>query len=101
MVGNKLSVGQAIDLLIRKHGLHRQDIAPVLHTHGGTITKIIRDEKELSFIMAIKLCKHLDIDLNEFAAMISDDEIERKEITSLRWEAKMKARQKGKGRTLS
>lgn len=80
----KFTVGQ---LLFRLRQMCRPDnkaLMLALKTSHATCRKIERDERDLSFIMALKLCRFYDIDIHEFISMLADHELDRPDISSLK-----------------
>jgi plasmid maintenance system antidote protein VapI len=86
------TIGQAIDFLLVQQELYRKDVAEVMKINSGTLTKIIRDEKELSFLMAIRMLEKLGLSVDEFLSLLSKEELARKELSTLKWEKKNKIR---------
>ncbi|MFI5193761.1 MAG: hypothetical protein ACHQD7_06875 [Chitinophagales bacterium] len=46
--------------------------------------KIERDQRDLSFLMALRLCQFYQLDLHEFISMLSDDELARKDLSGIK-----------------
>jgi len=86
------TIGQAIDFLLVQNELYRKDLAEVMNINSGNLTKIIRDEKELSFLMAVRMLEKLGLSLDEFVSLLSKEELGRKELSTLKWEKKNKIR---------
>lgn len=86
------TIGQAIDYLIIQNEFYRKDVAEAMKINSGTLTKIIRDEKELSFLMAVRLLEKLDLSIDEFLSMLSKEEINRKDLSTIKWQQKNKER---------
>ena len=86
------TIGQAIDFLLVQHELYRKDVAEVMKISSGALTKIIRDEKELSFLMALRMLEKLGLSVDEFLSLLSKEELARKELSTLKWEKKNKIR---------
>lgn len=84
----KRTIGQAIDYLIIQNEFYRKDVAEVMNINGGTLTKIIRDEKELSFLMAIRMLEKFGLSVDEFLSLLSEEELGRKELSTLKWQEK-------------
>jgi hypothetical protein len=80
----KLTVGQ---VLFRLRQLYRPDtkaLSFALKTSYATYRKIERDQRDLSFIMALRLCQFYDMDIHEFISMLADHELDRPDISSLK-----------------
>lgn len=86
------TIGQAVDYLIIQNELYRKDVAEVMNINSGTLTKIIRDEKELSFLMAIRMLEKFGLSVDEFLSFLSKEELSRKELSTLKWQEKNKNR---------
>lgn len=86
------TIGQAIDYLIIQNELYRKDVAEAMNINSGTLTKIIRDEKELSFLMAVRMLEKFGLSVDEFLSYLSKEELGRKELSALRWQVKNRNR---------
>jgi hypothetical protein len=81
----KFSVGQALAQLRRRHRhLGCKQLGLVLQTSHSTYLKIERDERDLSFLMALRVCQFYDLDIHDFIAMIDESELERKDLSSIK-----------------
>lgn len=87
------TIGQAIDFLIIQNEFYWKDVAEAMNINSGTLTKIIRNEKELSFLGAVRMLEHFGLSVDEFMSMLSDNEINRKELSTLIWLEKNKKKQ--------
>jgi plasmid maintenance system antidote protein VapI len=86
---HKFSVGQALAHLRRRHRhLGCKELGQALHTSHSTYLKIERDERDLSFVMALRVCQVYDMDIHDLIAMIDDAELERKDLSSLKMQIK-------------
>lgn len=93
MYSTKLTVGQAMARLKQKNQVSRkEELAFALKTSTSTYLKIERDQRNLSLIMAVRLCEFYDIEINDFIAMLADHELERADIPSLKAISKRKRR---------
>ncbi|MES2454047.1 MAG: helix-turn-helix transcriptional regulator [Bacteroidota bacterium] len=93
-----LTVGKAINKLRLQHGLRMIDLAEVLNINPNLLTKITRDERELSFLMVLRLLNRFDLAIDEFANMLSDKELNRTDLSTIRYFQKKelnRARNKG------
>jgi plasmid maintenance system antidote protein VapI len=84
------TIGQAIDYLIVQNELYRKDVAEVMKINSGTLTKVIRDEKELSLLLAIRMLEKFGLSMDEFLSLLSKEELARKELSTLKWEKNKK-----------
>ena len=91
------TIGEAIDYLIQQNGQYRKDMAEVLKISGGTLTDIIRNEKELSFLMGVRLLEHFELSVDEFLSLLSKEEIDRKALSSIKFFEKKKRKEERVG----
>jgi len=47
-------------------------LSKALHTSYTTYLKTERDQRELSFLMALKICKFYKIDIHDFVVILSE-----------------------------
>jgi transcriptional regulator with XRE-family HTH domain len=80
----QFSVGQALRHLRLKHGVNSSELQACINVSSSTYLKIERDERDLTFLMALRVCYYYDIDIHDFIAMIKPDELERKDLSSIR-----------------
>jgi transcriptional regulator with XRE-family HTH domain len=84
----KLSVGQVLAHIRQSFGLNKQTVGKAMGMSGTTYQKIERDERELSFIMALRLCRFYQMDIHELISLIDDNELERRDLSIIKMEAK-------------
>ena len=85
----KLTVGQ---LLTRLRMTHQPDIkmfAGALQTSYTTYRNIERGKRELSFLMALRICRFYQLDLHEFISMLSDEELSRTDFSVIKAKEKI------------
>ncbi|MGZ3890617.1 MAG: helix-turn-helix domain-containing protein [Mucilaginibacter sp.] len=80
----KLSVGQVLARLRQVHQPDHKDLAEALHISYTTYLKIERDQRDLSFLMALRICRFYQLDLHEFISMLSEAELERHDRSIIR-----------------
>ena len=80
----KLSVGQALARLRQIYQPGSKDLAIALGTSSTTYLKIERGQRDLTFLMALKLCRFYNLDVHDFISMLSDDELMRKDLTGIK-----------------
>jgi hypothetical protein len=51
---------------------------------SATYLKMERDERDLSFLMALRLCHFYKMDIHEFISMLSDEELKRQDFSVIR-----------------
>jgi|SRR5690242_9563593 len=76
----KLTLSQ---LLARLRHIHQPDhkaLAEALQMSYTTYLKTERGQRELSFLMALRICQFYKMDLHEFISMLSDQELGRNEL---------------------
>ncbi|GAC1425660.1 MAG: hypothetical protein NVS1B13_06840 [Flavisolibacter sp.] len=81
---SKFTVGQLLARLKQIYQPNSNDLYKALHTSSSTYLKIERDQRELSFLMALRLCKFYKLDLHEFISMLSDEELARQDFSVIR-----------------
>jgi len=77
----KLTLGQVLARLRSIHQPEQKALAQALQMSYTTYLKVERDQRELSFLMALRICKFYKIDLHEFVSMLSDEELARAELS--------------------
>ncbi len=81
------TTGEAVQHLRKKCGLKIPQLAAILNISNGTLQKIEHDQRELSFLVALRLLDYMGLAVDEFAALLSADEIGRTELSTIRyWE---------------
>ncbi len=83
MLELNLTIGQALSALRRTCPLS-SDLYKALNTSPATYLKMERGERELSFLMALRLCKFFGLDIHEFISMLSEEELTRKDIAAIK-----------------
>ncbi len=81
---SKLTIGQTLSKL---RGIFRPDtreLCLALKTSHATYRKIERDQRDLSFLMALRLCQFYDLDIHEFISMLADHELDRPDLTTIK-----------------
>jgi len=78
---SKFTVGQALARLMQQYRPDKPALYKALQTSSSTYLKIERDERDLTFLMALKICRFYQLDLHEFIAMLSDAELGRQDIS--------------------
>ena len=82
--GSKLTVGQLLAKLRQASPSKGSDLYAALNTTSSTYIKIERDQRDLSFLMALRLCQFYQLDLYEFISMLSDEELARKDLSGIK-----------------
>jgi transcriptional regulator with XRE-family HTH domain len=81
---SKFTVGQALARLMQQYRPDKPSLYKALQISSATYSKIERDERDLSFIMALRVCRFYKLDLHEFISMLSDDELRRQDCAIIR-----------------
>lgn len=79
-------------LLVRLRQIHQPDskaLSEALHTSYTTYLKTERGKRELSFLMALRICQFYKLDLHEFISMLSDAELGRNDLSVIKFQQKM------------
>ena len=78
---SKLTLGQVLARLRQIHQPEQKALAQALQMSFTTYLKVERDQRELSFLMALRICQFYKVDLHEFVSMLSDEELARAELS--------------------
>lgn len=81
MSNTTFTIGGALAHLRQVHQPDQKMLAQALQMSHTTYLKVERDQREMSFLMALRICQFYKIDLHEFVAMLSDEELDRTEIS--------------------
>lgn len=84
----KLSVGQLLARLRQIHQPDHKALAEAVHASYTTYLNTERGERELSFLMALRLCQFYKLDLYEFISMLSDEELARNDFSVIKAQEK-------------
>lgn len=84
----RLTIGQLLSKLRMAYRGKSSDLYAALRTSSSTYLKIERDERELSFLMALRVCQFYKLDLHEFVAMLSDQELDRQDYAAIQAQLK-------------
>jgi len=93
-IPNKKTVGQVLVELRNTHFPNTLSLAKALMMSHTTYLSIERDQRELSFLAALRLCRFYDIDIHEFISRIGEDELTRPDRSVLRQWEKIERRKK-------
>ncbi len=74
---SKLTIGQVLAHLRRTYQPDHKALARALQTSYTTYLKTERGNRELSFLMALRICQFYKLDLHEFISLLSDEELGR------------------------
>ena len=78
---SKLTIGQLLAHLRRTYQPDHKALAEALQTSYTTYLKTERGNRELSFLMALRICKFYKLDLHEFISLLSDEELRRNDLS--------------------
>jgi hypothetical protein len=81
---SKCTVGQALARLMQQYRPDKPSLYKALQTSSSTYLKIERDQRELSWLMALRVCQFYKLDLHEFVSMLSDEELRRQDYAVIR-----------------
>lgn len=82
------TVGQVLAKLRQDYKPDNNELATALQTSYTTYLKTERDQRELSFLMALRLCHFYGLDIHELISMIGEQELSRKDFSVLRAQEK-------------
>ncbi|UPK68050.1 hypothetical protein [Chitinophaga filiformis] len=85
---DRLTVGQALAKLRAIYQPDNTAFSQALRTSYTTYLKTERDQRELSFLMALKICKFYKIDIHDLVVMLSDEELDRRDQSVIRAQEK-------------
>lgn len=80
----KLTLGQLLARLRQIHQPDQKALAETLQMSYTTYLKTERGQRELSFLMALRICRFYKMDLHEFIATLSDEELGRKDFSVIK-----------------
>jgi len=80
----KRTVGQLLARLREVYRPGGADLCRALNTTSSTYLKVERDQRDLSFLMALRLCAFYHLDIDEFTAMLTDEELKRKDLSGIK-----------------
>ncbi|MEO6670121.1 MAG: helix-turn-helix transcriptional regulator [Ferruginibacter sp.] len=63
--------------------------ADALQISHNSYRNIERGERELSFLMTLRICRFYHLDLHEFISMISDEELNRADLSVIKAKGKI------------
>ena len=86
------TVGQTLQQLRDSRGLSKNTIAKAIGLSSPSYRNIEIGEREASFIAIFRICRFYEISLQEFADIVDPMELERPELSSIRYMEKQKAR---------
>ncbi|EOR94350.1 hypothetical protein ADIARSV_2478 [Arcticibacter svalbardensis MN12-7] len=87
-----VTIGQTLQKLRESNGVSGSSIAKAAGLSTATYYNVERGYKEASFIVIFRICRFYEISLHEFADIVTPAELERPELTSIRFMEKRKAK---------
>ena len=75
------TVGQVLARLMEQYKPNKPELYKALKTSNSTYLKIERDQRDLSLVMALRVCRFYRLDLHEFISMLSDEELSRQDFS--------------------
>jgi transcriptional regulator with XRE-family HTH domain len=76
----KFTLGELLARLRHIHQPDHKSLAAALQMSYTTYLKTERGNRELSFLMTLRICQFYKLDLHEFVSMLSDEELGRNEL---------------------
>ena len=76
-----LTLAEVLARLRHIHQPEQKALAAALQMSYTTYLKTERGQRELSFLMGLRICQFYKIDLHEFVSMLSDEELGRSELS--------------------
>ena len=78
------TIGQLLSKLRMAYRGKSSDLYTALRISSATYLKIEYGERELSFLMALRVCQFYKLDLHEFISMLSGEELDRQDFAAIR-----------------
>lgn len=78
---SKFTLGQLLAHLRLVHQPEPKALANALQMSYTTYLKTERGQRELSFLMALRICQFYKMDLHDFVSMLADEELGRSELS--------------------
>lgn len=88
ITGANLTIGQLLYKLRMAYRGKSSDLYTALRTSSSTYLKVERSERELSFLMALRVCQFYKLDLHEFISMLSNQELDRQDFATIQAQIK-------------
>lgn len=86
------TIGQTLMKLRESRDHSKNTIAKTAGLSGGIYYDIERGHREASFIVIFRICRFYEISLQEFADIVDPRELERAELSSIRFMEKRNAK---------
>ena len=86
------TLGQTLQQLRSSRGLSGNTLAKAIGLSNATYLNIERGQREASFIAIFRICRFYEISLQEFADIVDPRELERAELSSIRFMEKRNAK---------
>ena len=77
----RLTIGEVLARLRQIHQPDHKVLSQALQMSYTTYLKTERDQRELSFLMALRICQFYKLDIHDFVCMLSDQELARTELS--------------------
>ena len=81
---SKLTVGQALARLRLLHQPDHSALADAIHASYTTYLKLERDQRDVTLLMALRICRFYKLDLHGFISMLSEEELGRHDLSVTR-----------------
>ena len=81
---SNLTIGQALKALRAERQVKQADVYIAANISSHAYIKAERDERDLSFLAGLRICAFYNLSPDEFAAMLSPQEINRRDLTSIK-----------------
>jgi transcriptional regulator with XRE-family HTH domain len=81
---SNLTIGQALKALRAERQVKQADVYTAANISSHAYIKVERDERDLSFSAGLRICAFYDLSADEFTAMLSPQEINRRDLTSIK-----------------
>jgi len=81
---SNLTIGQALKALRAGRQIKQADVIAAANISSAAYIKVERDERDLSFLAGLRICAFYELSPDEFCAMLSPQEINRRDLTSIK-----------------
>jgi len=86
------NIGETLEQLRYERGYSGATVSKAIGISNPTYLKVERGEREASFIMIFRICRFYEMSLQEFADILNPSELERAELSSIKFMEKRNAK---------
>jgi len=93
---NKTTVGQTLQMLRTIHQGKTADLYKAIKVSSATYRSMEKDKRDISFLMAVRLCQFFKIQLDDLVDLLDPGELERRDLSSIRFLTKRAEKRRSK-----